>query len=74
MASDIDPLFGTPFEGQDLVDSEGDIDIDLDLCGDIVVEENVIPTDESYSFNMVAEQDGESDTSEIKRIHKNKEP
>eukprot|EP00973_Karenia_brevis_P074920 10410577-Karenia_brevis.AAC.1 len=64
MASDIDPLIGTPFEGQEIVDSEGDLEIDLDLCSDIFVEENVIPTEESYSFNMVAEQSDDSDSSE----------
>eukprot|EP00973_Karenia_brevis_P056893 7915182-Karenia_brevis.AAC.1 len=73
MASDIDPLIGTPFEGQDIVDSEGDIDIDLDLCSDILADENVIPTDESYSSNMVAEQDEGSDSPEGRRIHKNKQ-
>eukprot|EP00973_Karenia_brevis_P067887 9444441-Karenia_brevis.AAC.1 len=73
MASDIDPLIGTPIAGHGLIDSEGDIDIDLDLCSDILVDENVIPTAESYSFNMVAEQDEESDNPEGRRVHKNKQ-
>eukprot|EP00973_Karenia_brevis_P088922 12333263-Karenia_brevis.AAC.1 len=72
MASDIDPLIGTPFEGHDL-DSGGDLDIDFDLCSDTLVEENVIPIDESYSFNMVAEPDRESQASQKSGVPMNKE-
>eukprot|EP00973_Karenia_brevis_P071626 9953583-Karenia_brevis.AAC.1 len=67
MASDIDPLEGTPFEGIDVpIDSEGDIEIDLDLCSDILGDGNIIQAEESYSFNMVAEQSEESDSPESK--------
>eukprot|EP00973_Karenia_brevis_P069741 9696562-Karenia_brevis.AAC.1 len=45
------------------IDSEGDIDlqIDLDLCSDVLEDINVIPTEESYDYNMVAEQSEEEE-------------
>eukprot|EP00973_Karenia_brevis_P067829 9437259-Karenia_brevis.AAC.1 len=72
MASDSDPLIGIPFE-DDVPLHDGDLDMDLDLCSEILVDENVLPTDESYNFNMVAEHDRESDTSQSKGIPMKKE-
>eukprot|EP00973_Karenia_brevis_P030436 4196317-Karenia_brevis.AAC.1 len=60
------------------IDSEGDLDlqIDLDLCSDNLEDEIIFPTEESYSFNMVAEQSDEEETPdspESRRLKKSKE-
>eukprot|EP00973_Karenia_brevis_P018163 2494056-Karenia_brevis.AAC.1 len=59
MSSDVDAS-QIPIHNRD---SEGDLDLlmDLDLCSDELEDINVLPTEELYDFNMVAEQSSEEE-------------